>query len=520
MVVGSAASPCAFKKTHLTFQLAEFLTPPWSARSFGDITLHKWCVTIMWKELSYCRAEPCENGGTCIDGATNYTCLCPTCFAGTNCTQHYFQGCASNPCHNGGTCVDICPSYECQCRFGFQGERCSEECFGITNITSPSSVLLGTAYSVDCEANTTTNATAIWWSASQTGTPKICSGAVCQIAHLLHPRTNVLYCFVNNSGCVDRQQTDVNVYWEIQPNKTETGALTMTAGDTRTVSCSVESKPSAQLQWQWEHDELEDIAGANETLKWRPDSLDGQGNTRVNGSKTLTTLTLSDVTATDSGTYVCVAKLATDVTHRVKVVDVIVEMASQSGMQGWHIAVIAVSCLLILLVIGLIVGLCLKKKGAVGPSDKLAMEEDSSQRAYSERHPPNGRNDRNGHSGRNGRNGRNEQKEPEMDDPWTQMSLAADRLDAEDDGSPYHQSSANGAEGTPEHHRELPSPPEGRGGKLPPLTLVGEQNNLAHKKKKMQKQLEEETVPGERADNDPQQEEEYSENRGGVKIDM
>ena len=46
MVVGSAASPCALKKTHLTFQLVEFLTPPWSARSFGDITLHKWCVTI------------------------------------------------------------------------------------------------------------------------------------------------------------------------------------------------------------------------------------------------------------------------------------------------------------------------------------------------------------------------------------------------------------------------------------------------------------------------------------------
>ena len=46
MVAGSVASPCAFKKTHLTFQLADFLTPPWSARSFGDFSLHKWCVTI------------------------------------------------------------------------------------------------------------------------------------------------------------------------------------------------------------------------------------------------------------------------------------------------------------------------------------------------------------------------------------------------------------------------------------------------------------------------------------------
>ncbi|KAI0239288.1 hypothetical protein LSAT2_009993, partial [Lamellibrachia satsuma] len=46
MVVGSVASPCAFTQTDLTLQLAEFLTLPWSARSFGDITLHKWCVTI------------------------------------------------------------------------------------------------------------------------------------------------------------------------------------------------------------------------------------------------------------------------------------------------------------------------------------------------------------------------------------------------------------------------------------------------------------------------------------------
>ena len=66
--------------------------------------------------------------------------------------------------------------------------------------------------------------------------------------------------------------------------------------------------------------------GANETVTWSQESLDGQGDIRVNGSNILATLTLSDVTATDSGTYVCVAKLAAEVMHRVKVVDVIVGM--------------------------------------------------------------------------------------------------------------------------------------------------------------------------------------------------
>ena len=48
-----------------------------------------------------------------------------------------------------------------------------------------------------------------------------------------------------------------SVVAEIQPNKTVTGEVTMTAGDTRTMACSVDSRPSAELQWQWLHDELE-----------------------------------------------------------------------------------------------------------------------------------------------------------------------------------------------------------------------------------------------------------------------
>jgi len=79
--------------------------------------------------------------------------------------------------------------------------------------------------------------------------------------------------------------------------------------------------------------------------------------------------------------------------------------------------------------------------------------------------------------------------------------------------SRFSRSSMNDAEGTPEHQRELPSPPEGRNGMLPPL---------AHKKKKKPKPTEEgETEPDVAANNNaPRQEEHYPDNGGGVKIDM
>jgi len=79
--------------------------------------------------------------------------------------------------------------------------------------------------------------------------------------------------------------------------------------------------------------------------------------------------------------------------------------------------------------------------------------------------------------------------------------------------SRFSRSSTNDADGTPEHQRELPSPPEGRNGMLPPLT---------HKKKKKPKPTEEEeTEPDVAANNNaPPPEEHYPDNGGGVKIDM
>ena len=36
-------------------------------------------------DIDYCVPYPCENGGTCIDGITGYTCKCKLGTVGQNC---------------------------------------------------------------------------------------------------------------------------------------------------------------------------------------------------------------------------------------------------------------------------------------------------------------------------------------------------------------------------------------------------------------------------------------------------
>ena len=36
-------------------------------------------------DVDDCAAQPCHNGGTCIDGVNDYTCVCAVGFTGENC---------------------------------------------------------------------------------------------------------------------------------------------------------------------------------------------------------------------------------------------------------------------------------------------------------------------------------------------------------------------------------------------------------------------------------------------------
>uniref|UniRef100_A0A668AAY8 Slit homolog 1 protein n=1 Tax=Myripristis murdjan TaxID=586833 RepID=A0A668AAY8_9TELE len=110
-----------------------------------------------------CQDHGCENGATCVDGAGNYTCLCPpfytgllceeeedVCSPGRNPCQHQstcissptgprcvcipgwvgpecsidYNECVDHRCQNGAQCVDGLDGYSCVCPQGFSGELC------------------------------------------------------------------------------------------------------------------------------------------------------------------------------------------------------------------------------------------------------------------------------------------------------------------------------------------------------------------------------------------------------------
>ncbi|XP_072941839.1 cubilin-like [Epargyreus clarus] len=82
-----------------------------------------------------CESQPCEHGGTCLNLANGYHCLCPTNWEGKNCEMDVnecrnFAG-TDLGCQNGATCINRPGSYECLCRpqwFGLHCTRKAKDC--------------------------------------------------------------------------------------------------------------------------------------------------------------------------------------------------------------------------------------------------------------------------------------------------------------------------------------------------------------------------------------------------------
>ena len=53
-------------------------------------------------------------------------CTCALGFTGSVCDND-IDDCSSNPCENGGTCVDGVNRYTCTCAPGFTGDTCCED---------------------------------------------------------------------------------------------------------------------------------------------------------------------------------------------------------------------------------------------------------------------------------------------------------------------------------------------------------------------------------------------------------
>ena len=80
-------------------------------------------LEILIADINECASNPCQNGGTCVDGINWYFCICDLGFAGDNCETD-IDDCVSSPCQNGGTCNDGINSFSCDCVPGYTGDRC------------------------------------------------------------------------------------------------------------------------------------------------------------------------------------------------------------------------------------------------------------------------------------------------------------------------------------------------------------------------------------------------------------
>jgi fibulin 1/2 len=81
-------------------------------------------------DVDECSSNPCTDNQTCVNGVNQYICDCPTGYTGINC-QTEIGDCFGNPCLNNGTCIDGKNNYTCYCLSGFTGMHCEinvDEC--------------------------------------------------------------------------------------------------------------------------------------------------------------------------------------------------------------------------------------------------------------------------------------------------------------------------------------------------------------------------------------------------------
>ncbi|CAK8694007.1 unnamed protein product [Clavelina lepadiformis] len=93
----------------------------------GDIAIDDVIVTPNLSGCSYqeCFAQPCQNGGTCLDEQNGFKCICDDNHSGPTC--EFYNQCDPNPCVNGGLCEKGGDgNFQCICESGWIGVRCAE----------------------------------------------------------------------------------------------------------------------------------------------------------------------------------------------------------------------------------------------------------------------------------------------------------------------------------------------------------------------------------------------------------
>ena len=107
-----------------------------------------WTGVDCETDIDDCSSQPCQNGGNCSDLLNGYYCTCEeeyeVCYfnaasfrsvgllqekfalqltQGLNCDLKV-NACVPYPCQNGGSCTNLVTNYTCQCLPEFMGRNC------------------------------------------------------------------------------------------------------------------------------------------------------------------------------------------------------------------------------------------------------------------------------------------------------------------------------------------------------------------------------------------------------------
>ncbi|BES95605.1 calcium ion Hypothetical protein [Nesidiocoris tenuis] len=82
-------------------------------------------------ETDECASDPCQHGGTCLDGFNNFHCLCPDQWEGPTCQKDVdecqrFKN-SGLGCQNGAICQNTPGSFSCICADGWYGIHCTKK---------------------------------------------------------------------------------------------------------------------------------------------------------------------------------------------------------------------------------------------------------------------------------------------------------------------------------------------------------------------------------------------------------
>jgi hypothetical protein len=102
---------------------AVFVSSDFVPNGEADLSALRPSLDLCYVTPDHCAPNPCQNGATCTNSATGYTCACAPGYTGTNC-QTLINNCAPNPCQNGGTCTNGVNSFTCACVPGYTGTTC------------------------------------------------------------------------------------------------------------------------------------------------------------------------------------------------------------------------------------------------------------------------------------------------------------------------------------------------------------------------------------------------------------